>query len=109
MRSRLLGGQVSSRLYAVGSGGASDRVSHRASNRSSRKRSGSLFGAILTIGILVLIALAVRASLPAAALLPDISAKSAIALDLDSGKELLSKDADARVDRKSTRLNSSHH
>jgi len=97
MRSRLLGGQVSSRLYAVGSDGASDRVSHRVSNRSSKKRSGSFLAAVLIIGILVAIALAVRARLPATAFRPDISAKSAIALDLESSKELLSKDADTRV------------
>lgn len=89
MRSRLLGGQVSSR--------SSDRASIRVSRSAPRSGRGSFARPALIAAILALTALAMRAGFPAGALLPTISAESAIVLDLESGKELLSKNADTRI------------
>ena len=89
MRSRLLGGQVSSR--------SSDRASIKVSRSASNSARGSFSRPALIVAVLALTALAMRAGLLAGSFPPAISAESAIVLDLESGKELLSKNADTRV------------
>lgn len=89
MRSRLLGGQASR---------------HHSSIRVSRASRGDVGGAgrrplaqpILLATVLALTALVVRGLL-VVALPPAVSAKSAIVLDLETGKELLSKDPASRI------------
>ncbi|MGE5580255.1 MAG: D-alanyl-D-alanine carboxypeptidase family protein [Bacillota bacterium] len=104
MRSRLLGGQVSRRAQIESAGQVRGRtytkVSRSGSSSGQRRPSGGLRSfarSAAIIGTLALITVAIRSGLFEGAVLPSISGKSAMVVDLETGKELVAIDANTRV------------